>query len=163
MSKEKYSFSFDILKSIDELPETDRALLEAARTMTANAYAPYSKFYVGAVARLASGNTVSGTNQENASSPVGICAERVLLSTASSLFPDEAIDTLAISYHNRNAGSISDKPVSPCGMCRQALVEYEERTKRPIRLLLSGMAGEILVIEKATNLLPFSFGSTDLK
>ncbi|MEO7266343.1 MAG: cytidine deaminase, partial [Ferruginibacter sp.] len=99
--------------------------------------------------------------QENASYPVGICAERVLLSSASMLHTNVPIDTIAISYHNLNGES--SHPVSPCGMCRQALKEYEDRTNQPIRLILTGMNGKVIVLEKASQLLPLSFGSDDMK
>lgn len=161
MKKQEIKFEYEVYEQSAQLNKTDGALLDAARAVTAKAYAPYSKFLVGAVAKLQNGETVSGTNQENASYPVGICAERVLLSSASMLFADVPIDTIAISYHNLNGSS--SKPVSPCGMCRQALREYEERTGQPIRLILSGMEGEVFIIEKANQLLPFSFGGDDMK
>ena len=161
MNNQEYRFEFEVCNAIHELPAADAALLEKAREATKFAYAPYSNFFVSAAARLVNGEIVMGTNQENASYPVGICSERVLLSVASSLFPGIAIDTMAITYKNNNGKS--DHPVSPCGMCRQALVEYEGRTKQGIRLILSGMEGDILVIERAGMLLPFSFGGKDLK
>ena len=161
MNQEKYNFSFDVYDSIDELPEQDAALVQQARKVTANAYAPYSNFMVGAIAQLSNGKTVTGTNQENAAYPVGICAERVLLSTAATIFPNVAIDTIAISYDNKNGES--DHPISPCGICRQTLLEYEERVKQPIRLILSGLEGKIYIIKKASQLLPLSFGGDDLK
>ena len=161
MNKEEYRFEYDVFNSIEDLNEKDAWLLNEAREVTANAYAPYSNFHVGAVAKLANGEIVAGTNQENASYPVGICAERALLSSAASLYPNIAIDTLAISYDNTRGES--NRPISPCGMCRQALVEYEERVKQPIRLILSGLDGKVFIIEKANALLPLSFGSIDLK
>lgn len=161
MNKEEYSFEFDVYNSIEELNEKDAWLLNEARGITVAAYAPYSNFNVGAVAKLANGEIVAGTNQENASYPVGICAERVLLASASTLYPNIAIDTIAISYNNNNGES--SHPISPCGMCRQTLSEYEERVKQPIRLILSGMEGKVILIEKSSNLLPLSFGSDDLK
>ncbi|HMJ48146.1 MAG TPA: cytidine deaminase [Ferruginibacter sp.] len=161
MKKEEYRFGFEVYESSNELNIQDKELVEEARIITAKAYAPYSNFYVGAVARLSNGEKVTGTNQENASYPVGICAERVLLSSASMLQTNIPIDTIAISYHNRNGES--DHPVSPCGMCRQSLVEYEERTGKPIRLILSGMDGKVFIVETASQLLPLSFGSDDLK
>jgi len=161
MRKETYGFSFEVYGSSNDLPESDRQLVEAARKITEIAYAPYSKFSVGAVAVLNNGSRVSGTNQENASYPVGICAERALLAAASTLYTNEPIRTMAISYHNLNGES--SEPVSPCGMCRQYISEYEERTGQPIRLLLSGMKGSVVAIEKASQLLPLSFGSADLK
>lgn len=161
MNKEEYHFNYAVYDSIEALDPGDAALLAEARKVTAAAYAPYSRFNVGAVARMANGQTVAGTNQENASYPAGLCAERVLLSSAATLFPNMAIETMAISYHNMNGES--DHPISPCGICRQSLAEYQERTKHPIRLLLSGMQGKIYVIENAGMLLPLSFGSADLR
>ena len=159
--KEEIRFGYDVYKSSEELSSDDAALVEASRKVTAKAYAPYSNFLVGAVAKLANGERVEGTNQENASYPVGICAERVLLASASMLHTNVPIDSIAISYHNVNGES--DHPVSPCGMCRQALKEYEERTGQPIRLILTGMQGKVIILEKASQLLPLSFGSEDLK
>lgn len=161
MKKKTVHIAYTSYDNIDELNQADAALVQAARDVTANAYAPYSHFLVGASAKLSNGETVSGTNQENAAYPVGICAERVLLSAASVLHRNVPIDTLAVSYHNLNGDS--NKPVSPCGMCRQALREYEDRTGQPIRLLLSGMEGPIIELQRSTLLLPLSFGSDDMK
>jgi cytidine deaminase len=122
---------------------------------------PYSNFRVGAFAKLTNGKTVMGTNQENASYPAGICAERTLMSVASTLFPNVAIQTIAISYDNLKGKS--DHPISPCGICRQSLVEFQQRTNHPIRIILGGMEGKVQVIENAANLLPFSFSADDLK
>lgn len=161
MNKEEHRFAYDVYNTVDELDEQDAWLVNEARKVTAAAYAPYSNFKVAAVAKLINGEIISGTNQENAAYPVGICAERVLLGSAASLYPDVAIDTMAISYHNING--VSNHPISPCGMCRQSLAEYEERVKQPIRLILSGLDGKVIVVEKANSLLPLSFGSVDLK
>jgi len=161
MEKKEYHFNFTVFASSKELSEADAALVKKARVATSLAYAPYSNFQVAAVAKLSNGETVVSTNQENASYPAGICAERVLLSTVSSLYPGITIDTITISYNNRNGAS--DKPISPCGICRQSLLEYEERMNQPIRLILSGREGEVAVIEKASQILPLSFGADDLK
>ena len=161
MKRQDFQFEFEVYDSIDELTKEDAWLLDQAREITQHAYAPYSKFHVGAVAKLVNGEVVTGTNQENASYPVGICAERVLLSTASSLFPKIGIEAMAISYNNTKGES--DQPISPCGICRQSLQEYEERVKKPIRLILGGMEGKIIVIPKASMLLPLSFTGDDLK
>ena len=161
MKKEEYQFEFEVFDSAEELSGPDSWLVNEARGVTEAAYAPYSNFNVGAVAKMANGEIVAGTNQENASYPVGLCAERVLLSSAATLYPNIAIDTIAISYNNNNGDS--DHPISPCGICRQSLSEYEERTKQPIRLILSGMEGKVYVIKKSSHLLPLSFGSEDLK
>ena len=161
MKTEEVKFSILLYDSIDELNDEDAMLLREARNVTQFAYAPYSNFKVGAFAKLENGKTVSGTNQENASFPAGICAERTLLSTASSLFPGVGIDTIAISYNNLNGKS--DRPISPCGICRQSLVEFQDRTKKQIRIILSGMEGKIQVIENAKDLLPLVFGADDMK
>lgn len=160
MNTEEFKFKVGIFDSIDELNKEDAQLLHEARNVTRFAYAPYSGFKVGAFARLTNGQTVSGTNQENASYPAGICAERTLLSTASSLFPGTGIETMAISYNNLRGKS--DTPISPCGICRQSLAEFQDRTNNPIRLVLSGMEGKVHVIENAANLLPLVFGANDI-
>ncbi len=161
MEHQKISIGFDVYDSIDQLAKEDADLLHTAYQATDISYAPYSKFYVGAAARLANGQTVLGSNQENASYPVGICAERVLLSAASSVYPKIPILTLAISC--RTAEGKSNKPISPCGICRQTLVEYESLLKHPIRLILGGIEGKIYIINGAQNLLPFSFSGDDMK
>ena len=146
--------------SIEELNADDSWLLTEARSATQFAYAPYSNFNVGVAGRLANGEIVIGSNQENASYPAGICAERVLLSSVASQHPNVAIDTIAISYNNLKGNS--DSPISPCGICRQSLAEYQQRTKSPIRLILSGMEGKVQIIGNAGQLLPLAFGSEDL-
>jgi cytidine deaminase len=161
MKKEEYKFSFDVYDSIEELSEEDAWLLNEAREVTEHAYAPYSHFQVGAVAKLANGEIVAGSNQENASFPVGLCAERVLLASASSLYPKVAIEAMAISYQTGNGDS--DHPISPCGICRQSLQEFESRVSHPIRLILGGMEGKVYVIPNASILLPLAFTSEQLK
>jgi cytidine deaminase len=115
---------------------------------------------VGAVAILSNGEVVAGTNQENASYPVGICAERVLLGTVATMHPNVPIETIAISYSSDSMKS--DHPISPCGMCRQALMEYGTRLHKPIRLILSGQEGKVFVIKTASLLLPFAFTNKEL-
>jgi cytidine deaminase len=160
MNAKKIQIDYEVYQDITELAPEDAALLAAARQITAQAYAPYSHFRVGAAARTEKG-IVTGTNQENASYPVGICAERTLLSTASSIFPGLPIEVMAVSYDNENGDS--SEPVSPCGMCRQALLEYEGRGGRPMRLILSGQKGEIIVLKSVSDLLPFAFSEKQLK
>ncbi len=161
MKKENLSIEMEVYDDSTTLGTRDRQLLEAARKETANAYAPYSEFRVGAAALLVNGEVVKGTNQENASYPAGICAERVLMSTASSLFPGVAIDTLAVSYHNIKGSS--NKPISPCGICRQSIYEFQTRTAHNIRVILGGMTGKVFVINNAADLLPLVFGAEDMK
>ncbi len=160
MKENKFEFRYDVYDDISELKKEDAELLNTAKNVTKQAYAPYSNFFVGAVARLNNGQTVTGTNQENASYPVGICAERVLLGNAATLYPGVSIDTLAISYDSKEVPS--DHPISPCGMCRQALLEYETRTEKPIRLILAGQKGKIYVVETVKYLLPFAFTQDEL-
>jgi cytidine deaminase len=160
MKHEKYSFEFEVYDSITDLKKEDADLLQQAREITQIAYAPYSHFFVGAVAVLDNGEIVKGTNQENASFPVGICAERSLLASTAALYPNTFIATMAISYHNHNGDS--NQPVSPCGMCRQALLEHEKRYNHSIRLLLSGMEGKVYILGKSGLLLPLSFTGEDL-
>ena len=160
MKETTFEFKYQLLNDLSELKSDDAELIIAAREVTKNAYAPYSNFYVGAVAKLNNGEIVSGTNQENASYPAGLCAERVLMSAASSLFPNVPIQTMAISYHNRNGKS--GHPISPCGICRQSLTEFADRTGQSIRIILSGQEGDIMIIENAVSLLPLAFSSKEL-
>ncbi len=160
MQKEDYNFTFEVYESIDELTETDAGLLSAARKVTRHAYAPYSHFKVGAIAQLNNGEIVGGSNQENASFPLGLCAERVLLASAASLFPEVPIKNIAISYYNENGDS--NHPISPCGICRQSLFEYETKLKQPIRIILGGLQGKVYIIERAGMLLPLSFSVDEL-
>ncbi|MBS1948379.1 MAG: cytidine deaminase [Bacteroidetes bacterium] len=161
MVREEFKFSFEVFNSITELNTENTLLLKEAIKATEHAYAPYSRFRVAAVARLATGETVRGTNQENASYPAGICAERVLLSAISSSYPGIAIDTIAISYHNET--SDSSHPISPCGICRQSLQEYEHRQNAPIRLILGGKKGKVYIIPQSSLLMPLAFTGDELK
>lgn len=152
--------NYRVYESIDHLSSEDQALLSKARAVSKNAYAPYSGFRVGAAAIMAGGSIVTGTNQENASYPIGICAERVLLAAVSSIAPSESISVMAISYQSDEVDS--SKPVAPCGMCRQSLVEFENRYSKPMRLLLSGSEGEVYEFDSVSELLPFSFKAENL-
>ncbi len=160
MKQKEILLTIAIYKSIDEINAEEGKLLQEARAITKKAYAPYSSFKVGAAAMLLDGKIVTGTNQENASYPVGICAERVLLSAIASQYDAAPIKIMAISYHNLNGDN--KNPISPCGICRQSLAEYEERTRQPIKIILSGLEGDIYIIEKASSLLPLRFSSNDL-
>jgi cytidine deaminase len=160
MRKETTGFTYEVYDDISQLDERDALLLEKAKAATASAYAPYSGFCVGASALMDNREIITGTNQENASYPAGLCAERVLLSTASSIFPGMPVISIAISYSGNAVKS--DHPVSPCGICRQALTEMEERQKRPLRLVLAGMEGPVFIISSAQSLLPLAFKGDEL-
>ncbi|GAB3428541.1 cytidine deaminase [Niabella aquatica] len=161
MKKLSYNFSYTVFDDINDLDSADADILRQARELTEVSYAPYSRFHVASVAKLANGATVKGTNQENASFPVGICAERSLLAATGTLYPNEVIEAIAITYQPEEGKS--NQPISPCGMCRQALLEYETRVKHPIRVILSGMEGPVYVINTVKNLLPFAFEGEDLQ
>ncbi|MCL6524602.1 MAG: cytidine deaminase [Thermoflavifilum sp.] len=164
----EFTLAYERYTNDDALTPADRHLLQKARETTRKAYAPYSFFQVGAAILLQNGQVICGANQENASFPAGICAERVALSAASALYPGIIIQALAVSYlpvSKETGMPLSEKanhPISPCGICRQSLLEYEQRQDHPIRIILGGMRGEIIVIPTATSLLPFSFSAKDL-
>lgn len=146
--------------SIDELDEADRALVEAARKATDTSYSPYSRFRVGAAVRLAGGAVVTGSNQENAAYPSGLCAERVALFAAGAGHPDRAVEALAIAAADE--GGFTSVPVTPCGACRQVLLECEARGGKPVRVIMAG-AEKALVADGADTLLPLAFGDSYLK
>ena len=160
MRKSEYTFTYEVYDSIDELAEEDAFLLKEAQYATRKSWSPYSHFRVGAAARLINGALVTGANQENASYPAGICAERVLMSAASSLYPGVPINTMAVSFHNEKGPS--DSPISPCGICRQSLQEFEQRTGKPMRLILGAEKGPVNVISRASLLLPLGFTADEL-
>jgi cytidine deaminase len=160
MKEYQHQFNYYVYSSAAELEEEDAWLLRQAQEATANAYAPYSNFLVGAAAKLANNQVVTGSNQENASFPAGLCAERVLLAAVASIYPNIAIHTLAISYNNVYGNS--NIPITPCGVCRQSLQEFEGRYQQPVRLILAGLTGEVYALSSASLLLPFAFNSTIL-
>ena len=157
----KFEFEYDLLTDASSLIMEDQELLAAAKQATKTAYAPYSNFLVGAAARLSNGTIQIGSNQESASFPVGICAERTLLNSIGSQFPELSIISMAVSY--QPVGKDSIEPISPCGMCRQSLLDYENRYGSHIKIILAGMSGEVMVLNSAANLLPFGFDGTILK
>lgn len=143
-----------------ELTADDRELVDRAIKATENAYAPYSHFYVGAAIRLQDGTIFTGANQENAAFTSGTCAERATLFAAQSQRPDQPISTIAIAA--RNAAGLLKQPIPPCGQCRQALLEVEDRYKKPLRLLLYGTEG-IYVINSVKDILPLTFVGDTMK
>ena len=144
----------------DELNDTDRALLDDAIEATRRSYAPYSHFSVGAAALLANGVVVTGTNQENAAYPSGLCAERTTLFYANSQYPDQAVVTLAIAA--RTEKDFIDTPIPPCGACRQVILETEKRYKQPIRILLYGKKC-IYEVQSIGHLLRLSFDASAME
>lgn len=161
MKNIRTEISYDLFDSSNELPAEDQKLLELAIQATKTAYAPYSKFHVGAAVLMENGEVVQGSNQENAAYPSGLCAERVAVFAAGAHYPGIKIKTIAITANFDD----SNEPlsVSPCGDCRQVMAEYEHRYKGSIRLILTAGNGKIMVIPNIQTLLPLMFNSENLK
>lgn len=154
------NINYRLLKSIDELENIDQTLLLKAKGILDQAYAPYSGFQVGAAILLENGDILVGTNQENASYGLCLCAEQNVLAQAGSGYFDQAILRMAISA--KSAGRRIDYPISPCGACRQVISEHEDRHSHPIKIILQGENGDILIFNSIKDLLPFSFSGKDL-
>lgn len=144
----------------NELSKQDQALIQTAMEATTRSYAPYSRFSVGAAALLGNGTVVTGTNQENAAYPSGLCAERTTLFYANSQYPDQPVVTLAIAA--RTEKDFIDSPIPPCGACRQVILETEKRYDQPIRILLYGKKN-IYEIKGISDLLPLSFDASAME
>ena len=148
-----------VLYAPEELSEADRELVETAKGMTQHSYSPYSHFSVGAALLLKDGQVFVGCNQENAAFPVGLCAERSAFFAAGAQAP--GVPPVAIAIAAYTQGAFTAKPVSPCGSCRQALLEAETRFGEPIRILLYGTEG-VYVIPSVADLLPLNFDGSEL-
>ncbi|MGJ8744988.1 cytidine deaminase [Polaribacter sp.] len=160
MKKIEITSSATIFKDISELSSKDKMLMEKSIEARKTAYAPYSKFSVGAALLLENNEIVLGNNQESAAYPSGMCAERVAIWKASSSFPGIKIKKLAISASSTITNV--NKPIGPCGACRQTLSEYEINQKQPFEVLFMGEVGEVVKTESLLSLLPFSFDSSYL-
>jgi cytidine deaminase len=154
------SFSYTEYEKTEELESDNMELVAAAREAALNAYAPYSKFRVGAAVRLESGIIVRGANVENAAFPSGICAERSALSNTVSNHPDDKPVAIAIASMTRDG--LTDDTPSPCGNCRQVIAEEESKNGNQIKIILSGK-NKTLIIEGISNLLPLQFDRKNLK
>ncbi len=161
-SYKKEYFVYQTYDTPAELEKNDRLLLDEATESCKNAYAPYSRFKVGAAVRLKSGKIITGNNQENAAYPSGLCAERVAMFYAHANFPMDDIQCIAvIAKGEKNSDDI---PVSPCGACRQVIAEYENKTGQDIKIILSSFnKSKISIINSIKDLLPLSFSDKDLK
>lgn len=140
---------------MDELTPEERSLIEQAIEGTNRSYSPYSLFHVGAALKLQNGATYIGCNQENAAFPAGICAERSAIFAAGAQYPDQPVVMLAIAARSRE-GEFTKEPVSPCGTCRQVLIETETRFQHPIRILLYGQRC-VYILDSIKQLMPLSF------
>jgi len=144
----------------DELSELQRQLIEEAKAMTKSSYCPYSRFHVGAAARLQGGVIVRGSNQENAAFPSGLCAERTTLFAANANYPNLPVESLAIACFT--GGHFTEEPGAPCGSCRQVMIETEHRYGMPMEVLLYGEK-YVYIFHTANDLLPLGFFSEDLE
>ena len=161
MKKQQVAFELLVFDSFEELSASDQQLMKAAINARGNAYAPYSNFQVGAAVLLENGETIIGNNQENASYPSGLCAERVAVYQAGAKYPDVPIKSIAITATSKNY--VVDKPAAPCGNCRQSISEYEYKQKKPIELLLMGETGEVIKCSSIADILPLGFNNSFLK
>lgn len=152
--------NLNVYESFEEIPSEIKHLMEAAFAVRDKAYAPYSKFLVGTAILLENGEVVTGSNQENASYPSGLCAERTAIYFAGSQFPDVKIKTIAISAKSDLHRMLT--PVPPCGACRQAIAEYEIKQEEPIEIYFMGESGKVVKSDSLKNLLPFVFDNTYL-
>jgi cytidine deaminase len=145
----------------DELNKEDLMLVNAAKEATSGSWSPYSGFKVGAALLLDDGTVVTGSNQENAAYPSGLCAERTALFTAGHAYPGKAVTALAIAA--RNDKGFTAQPITPCGACRQVLSETEQRGGKPIRYILYGTEGTMIIEGGTDALLPFCFGAGSMQ
>ena len=156
--KLQYVISLDVFEKDAKLPAEDLKLLKEAEKTSSDAYAPYSQFKVGAAILLDNGKIICGNNQENAAYPSGLCAERVALFYAISQNKSAVIKTIAVSCQSN-----SKDPVTPCGACRQAIAEYEQKQGKKIRIVMGVPGRKIYVAQGIESLLPFMFGGKELK
>ncbi len=152
--------TFQVFENKKELPKEIIDLFNQAEQARDKAHAPYSNFQVGAAILFENGTVITGSNQENAAYPSGMCAERVAIFYAGAKYPDEKIKTLVITAKS-NTKKV-DKPVGPCGACRQSIAEYEIKQKENIEIYFMGEVGKIIKSNSLKDLLPLSFDKSFL-
>lgn len=157
--EQSLTIKYSVFDDITELPEKAQSLMMEAVKVREKAYAPYSLFKVGAAVLLENGAVFVGSNQENAAYPSGLCAERVAIYQASTQFPDQTMEMIAITG---SALQPTDVPVSPCGACRQSLSEYETKQQKDIPVYFMGATGKIIRTQSIKDLLPFLFDGSVL-
>jgi len=160
MIRKTIEIKYTEYSDIKELPEKYQDLIYSARKAAKNAYAPYSHFKVGAALLMEDNSVIIGNNQENASSPVGSCAERTAIYWANANFPNKKIISIAITSID-NKGKKA-KHISPCGLCRQTLIETQQRFSSPIKVIIDNR-DNIIEIPDVDSLLPLNFNNTSLK
>lgn len=153
---------FKHLSNYQNLPEKIKDVIESAKIAAKNAYAPYSKFFVGASVLLENGEIIKGNNQENACYPTGLCAERVALFNANSNFPKLDIEALAVTIDYSKTTKLNG-PVFPCGSCRQSILEYEDLQSKAFPIYMIGAKNDVFIVESIKDILPFTFSSKILE
>ena len=156
MTNKEIKIAYCEYESIDQLDSKDKVLAETAIEAISGSYAPYSKFNVGAAVRFDDGEIIKGANQENAAYPSGTCAERTALFYAGASRPDQPIEAIAIAASQN--GELLENPVTPCGACRQVMVQYQVKSEIAMKVILIG-SKKIMVFDKVNDLLPFVFDS----
>ena len=156
MTNKEIKIAYCEYESIDQLDGKDKVLAESAIEAISGSYAPYSKFNVGAAVRFDDGEIIKGANQENAAYPSGTCAERTALFYAGASRPDQPIEAIAIAASQN--GELLENPVTPCGACRQVMVQYQIKSGIAMKVILIG-SKKIMVFDKVNDLLPFVFDS----
>ncbi len=160
MKEVKIETRLEVYDTLEELPLDIQKLMAEAVKARNEAYAPYSKFNVGAAILLDNNEVVIGSNQENASYPSGLCAERTAIYYAGAKFPNATIKAMALTASSSN--QITDKPIPPCGACRQAIAEYEIKQNLPIAIYFMGAKGKVVKSHSLENLLPLLFENSML-
>ncbi|MGS2726767.1 cytidine deaminase [Psychroserpens sp. BH13MA-6] len=155
MKQVKITSELTVYDDFNELPNDIISLMEKAKEARLKAYAPYSKFLVGAAILLDNGEVVIGSNQENASYPSGLCAERTAIFYAGAKFPEAKIIKMAITAGSKSNGT--ETPIPPCGACRQSIAEYEVKQDLPIEIYFMGTSGKVVKSNSLANLLPLGF------
>lgn len=155
MIEKQLSTTIQIFDSVSELPEQIQKLMQKAVEARNSAYAPYSKFKVGAALVLENGEIVKGNNQENASYPSGLCAERTAIYAAGANYPDQKIKVLGITATSEKHDVL--EPIAPCGACRQAIAEYEQKQNEPIQIYFMGLKGKVVRVKSLLDILPLAF------
>ncbi|MBN4057865.1 cytidine deaminase [Olleya sp. AH-315-K02] len=160
MKEVKIESTLYVFNSIEEVPEDVQSLMKQAAGARKKAYAPYSKFNVGAALLLENGEVITGNNQENASYPSGLCAERTAIYYAGAKYPNIKILKMAITAGSKKTKTVT--PIPPCGACRQAIAEYEVNQETPIEIYFMGETGKVVKSNSLANLLPLVFDKSVL-
>ncbi len=160
MRNRELKINLEVYDSAAEMSHEDGALVQRAKEATANAYAPYSHFQVGAAVLLENGEVITGSNQENGAYPSGTCAERTALFYAGAKYPNVSVKAIAIAA--QSGGKFCSQSVYPCGACRQVMLESQLRSGQPIRVIMAG-EGEVEVVGSVHDLLPLSFDLDEAK